>query len=44
MTVKQNGKDLFKVVYTVSPDGQTLTESGTATGTDEKIKVVYDRQ
>jgi hypothetical protein len=44
MTIKQNGKDFYKVVYTVSPDGKTLTESGTATGTDEKIKVVYDRQ
>jgi hypothetical protein len=44
MTVKQNGKELYKVVYTVSPDGKTLTETGTATATSEKIKVVYDRQ
>ena len=44
MTVKNNGKILFKVVYTVSADGKTLTESTNATGTNEKIKVVYDRQ
>jgi hypothetical protein len=44
MTVKQNGKELYKVVYTVSADGKTLTETGTASATSEKIKVVYDRQ
>jgi hypothetical protein len=44
MTVKNNGKTLYKVVYTVSPDGKTLTETGTAAATSEKIKVVYDRQ
>jgi hypothetical protein len=44
MTVKNNGKTLYRVVYTVSPDGKTLTETGTAAATDEKIKVVYDRQ
>jgi hypothetical protein len=44
MTVKMNGKDLYKVGYTVSANGKTLTESGGATATGEKIKVVYDRQ
>ena len=44
MTVKNNGKALFKTSYTVSADGKTLTEHGTATGTNEKIIVVYDRQ
>jgi hypothetical protein len=44
MTVKQNGKELYKVVYTVSADGKTLTETGTASATSEKVKVVYDRQ
>jgi hypothetical protein len=44
MTVKQKGKEFFKVTYTVSPDGRTLTETDTATGTSEKVKVVYDRQ
>ena len=44
MTVKNNGKVLFKMSYTVSADGKTLTENGTTTGTNEKTKVVYDRQ
>jgi hypothetical protein len=44
MTIKQNGKILYKVGYTVSSDGKTLTESGGATATNEKMKVVYDRQ
>ena len=44
MTVKNKGKAVFKVVYTVSADGKTLTESSSATGTDEQAKVVYDRQ
>jgi hypothetical protein len=44
MTVKNNGKLLFKMSYTVSADGKTLTENGTTTGTNEKTKVVYDRQ
>jgi hypothetical protein len=44
MTVKNDGKVLFKMSYTVSADGKTLTENGTATGSNEKTKVVYDRQ
>ena len=44
MTVKNNGKVMFKMLYTVSADGKTLTENGTAMGTTEKTKVVYDRQ
>jgi hypothetical protein len=44
MTVKNKGKLLYKVMYTVSADGKTLTETGTATATKEKVKVVYDRQ
>jgi hypothetical protein len=44
MTVKNNGKVLYKVAYTVSADGKTLTETGSATATNEKVKVVYDRQ
>jgi len=30
--------------YRLSADGKTLTESGGATATNEKITVVYDRQ
>jgi hypothetical protein len=44
MEVKNNGKSFFKLSYSVSPDGKTLTESGTATVADEKTKVVYDKQ
>jgi hypothetical protein len=44
MTVKMNGKVLYKTGYAVSGDGKTLTESGGATATSEKIKVVYDHQ
>jgi hypothetical protein len=44
LTVKNNGKVLGKYVYTVSPDGKTLTESGVGAATNEKTKVVYDRQ
>jgi hypothetical protein len=44
MTVKNNGKVLFKLSYSLSADGKTLTENGTATAANEKTKVVYDRQ
>ena len=44
MTEKQNGKTLFKLTFTVSADGKTLTEAGGAIGIDEKFKAVYDRQ
>jgi hypothetical protein len=44
MTIKNNGKTLFKLSYSVSADGKTLTENGTATAANEKTKVVYDRQ
>lgn len=44
MTIKNNGKELFKLSYSVSADGKTLTEAGTATAANEKTKVVYDKQ
>jgi hypothetical protein len=44
MTVKNSGKVVFKMSYTVSADGRTLTENTIATGSNEKTKVVYDRQ
>ena len=44
MTIKNNGKILFKSLYTVSADGKTLTDHGTVVGTKEKTTVVYDRQ
>lgn len=44
MTEKQNGKPLFKLSFTVSADGKTLTETGGPVGVSEKFKAVYDRQ
>lgn len=44
MTVKNNGKPVFQTSYTVSADSNTLTEHGTAAGTNEKTTVVYERQ
>jgi hypothetical protein len=44
MRVKNNGKVLYKVAYGVSADGKTLTETGGVTATNEKVKIVYDRQ
>lgn len=41
---KLNGKPLYQMTMTVSPDGKTLTETGNAVGVSEKFKAVYDRQ
>jgi hypothetical protein len=43
-SVQMNGKPMYKGAFTVSADGKTLTSTGGATATNEKIKVVYDRQ
>ena len=44
LMVKKDGKPFFKVSYTVTADGKSMTETGGATATNEKIKIVYDRQ
>jgi hypothetical protein len=44
MTVKRDGKLLYKISYVVAPDGKTLTGNGVAILTNEKTKAVYDRQ
>src|SRR5207245_541140 len=44
VNLKMHGKPLFKLSYSVSPDGKMLIESGTATAAHEKTRVVYDRQ
>jgi hypothetical protein len=44
MTVKNGGKILETIAYTVSQDGKTLTGTASVTATNEKVKVVYDRQ
>jgi hypothetical protein len=43
-SVQMNGKPMYKGVFTVSADGKTLNDTGGATATNEKNKVVYDRQ
>jgi len=44
LTWKRDGKELYKSTLVVSADGKTLTETGSAAGVNEKVKVVYDRQ
>jgi hypothetical protein len=44
MTEKLNGKPIYKLSFTVSADGNTLTETGGPVGVNEKFKAVYDRQ
>lgn len=44
MTVKINGKEFYKITYTVSADGKTLTAVGAATATNEETKAVYEHQ
>lgn len=44
MTQKMNGKTIFVTSFSASADGKTLTEEGTASATNEKIKAVYERQ
>jgi hypothetical protein len=44
LMVKKDGKPFYRATYTVAPDGRSLTETGGATATGEKIKIVYDRQ
>jgi hypothetical protein len=43
-SVQMNGKPMYKGSFDIAADGKTLTETGSATATNEKIKVVYDRQ
>jgi hypothetical protein len=44
LVVKKDGKPFFKISYTVAEDLKSLTETGGATATNERIKIVYDRQ
>jgi len=44
LTKSQNGKVLYKVNFSASPDGKTLTEPSGAVATNEKFKVLFDRQ
>jgi len=44
LTWKKDGKDMYKTALVVSADGKTLTETGSAAGVNEKVKIVYDKQ
>jgi hypothetical protein len=44
LTWKKDGKDMYKSTLVASPDGKTLTETGSAAGVNETFKVVYDKQ
>lgn len=44
VTWKKDGNLMYRSTLTASADGQTLTETGGAAGTNEKVRIVYDRQ
>jgi hypothetical protein len=41
---KHHGKPIYTMIFKVSPDGQTMTETGKPVGADEPFVAVYDRQ
>jgi hypothetical protein len=41
---KKDGKEMYQATMVVSPDGKTLTETGSAVAVNEKVKMVYDKQ
>jgi hypothetical protein len=43
VTVKKDGKPMFKATYTVAPNGKSMTESGTAVRGGDRFKIVFDR-
>lgn len=43
ITVKKDGKPLFKSTYTVAADGESMTETGGAFASTEKFKIAFDR-
>ena len=44
IAIKKDGKLLYQYTYAVPADGKTITATGGATATGEKVKIVYDRQ
>jgi hypothetical protein len=44
VAIKRDNKLMYRYIYNVSPDGKTLTATGAATGTREKVTMVYDRE
>jgi hypothetical protein len=43
-TEKIDGKMAYRELFTVSPDGKTITDDAAPAGSSERIKIVYDRQ
>jgi hypothetical protein len=43
-SMQREGKLTYKSSFTASADGKTLTETGGLVGTNEKVKLVYDKQ
>jgi hypothetical protein len=41
---RRDGKDMYKINWSASADGKTLTEKGSAAGVNETFTIVYDRQ
>jgi len=41
---KKDGKPMYQTTLHVSGDGKVLTETGSAAGVNERVKIVYDRQ
>lgn len=41
---KNEGKPVFKIVYEVSPDGKTMTETATPVGVNETTVAVFERE
>jgi hypothetical protein len=44
MAVKKDGKPFFQITFTVAADGKSMSETGGAVATGEKVKIVYDKQ
>lgn len=43
-SIKKDAKLLYKYTYSTSADGKTLTATGGAATTNEKVKILYDKQ
>ncbi len=44
LLIKKDGKPFYKESYTVAPDGKSMTAVGGAVATNERVKVVFDRE
>ena len=44
MVLKRDAKPVLNMTFRVSQDGSTLTQISETIGTNEKTRIVYDRQ